>query len=431
MPRHEPDFSFYTRSRHREPPEEVIARYCAAQRAVLARLARDLRADRSGPFGESDAALPALAEAADRMQGHVDVLEAVLLNASEDEELAATMRTVVANVVHDGNLAEVAEQRAGAPESAESKFDVKSGGDITESTSDLADKLIDILEAVAESLLPAGHLVAALLRDIGVVGKLSETTTVNLVGKQLEGKLDHLLPVVDRMSGDQSVIRGDVDYLKQIVPRIDGEVNKIEYKVDRLGDLLGRTLVGEPWIVRPTTMSQKVPARSVKDELHDLEDLLRNGNGNGNGHDDGNGNGNGDGDTADGGDGAPADTTDPRLKKIYVYEEDVFAPASANDRRVVRVRTEAFDLSGWLDLSSLRPGDTVETEISVSLAGRPPVLFSAARFDRPGVLSLADLAGGEGRLVGNDLEIVIRQTASADAFATPVELAYQWVVESQ
>jgi hypothetical protein len=123
--------------------------------------------------------------------------------------------------------------------------------------------------------------------------------------------------------------------------------------------------------------------------------------------------------------------SDRRLKKIYVYAENTFAPASATDRRRLRVRTPAFDLTGWLDLTKIRAGDVIEAQVRVSLAGRRDVLFARTRFDSPQLVPFADIARGQQYIAGSDVLVVLRQPASADAFATPVELAYQLVVESQ
>jgi hypothetical protein len=121
---------------------------------------------------------------------------------------------------------------------------------------------------------------------------------------------------------------------------------------------------------------------------------------------------------------------DERLKKIFVYAEDRFAPTSTNQRRTIDVRTAAFDLSGWIDLSDLRPGDVVEVTTSVSVAGRRRQL-DRHRFDRPMLLPFADIARGLQTISGSDVRIQIRQPLSADNFGSPIELGYQFIVESQ
>lgn len=108
---------------------------------------------------------------------------------------------------------------------------------------------------------------------------------------------------------------------------------------------------------------------------------------------------------------------DGRLKKIFVFEQDVFRPASANDLRVVAVRTPAFDLSGFGDLTQLRAGDVVEIETAVSVAGRPHSLFDRQRFDRLRLVTLADFARGENRLSGTDIRVTLRQPQSGDGGA--------------
>jgi hypothetical protein len=200
-----------------------------------------------------------------------------------------------------------------------------------------------------------------------------------------------------------------------------------------------RTLVGSSWQINPNkTVSgpNKVPARDVKQELHDIEDLVQkiieiiekvpNGNGNGNG------NGKGKGKLHD----EPKEETEPilldrRLKKIFVYAENIFSPKTRTERRRIRVKTRAFDLSGWIDLSELRPGDSVEVELRVSFAGRQNIPFAKTRFDQPKLLTFADFANGQNYLSGSDILISIRQPTPRNNFKTKLKIAYQFIVESR
>lgn len=56
---------------------------------------------------------------------------------------------------------------------------------------------------------------------------------------------------------------------------------------------------------------------------------------------------------------------DTRLKKIYVYADNVFTPQSLTDSRTIRVQTEAFDLTGWIDFTHARPQDQFQVEVRV------------------------------------------------------------------
>ena len=51
--------------------------------------------------------------------------------------------------------------------------------------------------------------------------------------------------------------------------------------------------------------------------------------------------------------------------------------------------------------------------------------------DQAKLLALGDMTGKMNYLSGSHIEIWVQQTASHDNFATPVEYAYQFVVESQ
>ena len=120
-------------------------------------------------------------------------------------------------------------------------------------------------------------------------------------------------------------------------------------------------------------------------------------------------------------------------KKIYVYAENTFTATSSTDEREVHVVTPAFDLSGWVDLYELRSGDIVEIEIWVNIDDDERH-FMTTTFDGDDDARLVyfdELTGGRSLIVGDDIKIIFRQTASADDFATPIPIGYQFVVESQ
>lgn len=123
---------------------------------------------------------------------------------------------------------------------------------------------------------------------------------------------------------------------------------------------------------------------------------------------------------------------DRRLKKIYVYSEGTFKLNNASQVQKIVIQTKAFDVSGWLDLSQMRPGgDTVETEVRVSFANRSNVSYGKWQWSGPRLLALGDMTNRLNYLSGTHIEIWVQQTTSFDNFAKPVEYAYQFVVESQ
>ena len=122
---------------------------------------------------------------------------------------------------------------------------------------------------------------------------------------------------------------------------------------------------------------------------------------------------------------------DPRLKKIYVAAEGTFLLHNANEIHKIVIATPAFDVSGWLDLSKMAPGgDSVQTEVRVSFANRVNVLHMRYEWDSPQLVALGDMTNRLNTLVGTHIEIWVHQTASHNNFATPVEYAYQFIVES-
>ena len=124
--------------------------------------------------------------------------------------------------------------------------------------------------------------------------------------------------------------------------------------------------------------------------------------------------------------------SDPRLKKIYVYSEGTFVLHNASEVHKLVIKTPAFDVAGWIDLSNMAPGgDTVFTEIHVSFANRSNVLYRRTIFQSPQLITLGDITNANDYLSGTHIEIWVQQTTSHNNFARPVEYAYQFVVESQ
>jgi hypothetical protein len=438
------DLPYYTRPRFKGSAKDVIRSFADAQRRMIRRLAGDLRSDRYGRFGgRTGKIMAALAGSEPSLLGHVDAFESAALEPGLGAPLDARARTILANVIADSGFVTAADARQQIPTADEAKFDQGLTGKLVEEASDIADKLNDIGAAIPViGRVFAG--LAAIVRDIGIFARLvGGISGGDEAAEQVEKKLDFALQrLVDLLAG-QERLGGGQSIITEIVQRIDRETTDIERKVLELAQLLGSTLVGMPWNVDPnriTTTPNEVPSRDVKQELHDIEAILRAlylivvgqalpppggitppGGG--------------------GGGGIPGISVpvipdqppllDGRLKKIFVFEQDVFRPASANDLRVVAVRTPAFDLSGFVDLTQLRAGDVVEIETAVSVAGRPHRLFDRQRFDRPRLVALADFARGENRLSGTDIRVTLRQPLSGDAFATPIEVPYQFVVESQ
>lgn len=120
-------------------------------------------------------------------------------------------------------------------------------------------------------------------------------------------------------------------------------------------------------------------------------------------------------------------------KKIYVYAEDVFAPTSSSEIHDIEVTTPAFDLSGWIDGTQLRPGDELQVELTVRVAGQEipwlTTVFVGGADTR--LITFDELTGGRTTVVGSWIRIRLVQTVSADDFDTPIPIGYQFIVESQ
>ncbi|HWT06636.1 MAG TPA: hypothetical protein VN224_12820 [Xanthomonadales bacterium] len=123
---------------------------------------------------------------------------------------------------------------------------------------------------------------------------------------------------------------------------------------------------------------------------------------------------------------------DTRLKKIYVYTDNVFTPQSLTDSRIVRVQTDAFDLTGYIDFTHARQQDQFQVEIHVWMAHAAGVLLQRSAFQGGTLAMMNQLAPYNANYIsGNHIEILIHQVYSLDNFATKVPLAYQFIVESR
>jgi len=124
------------------------------------------------------------------------------------------------------------------------------------------------------------------------------------------------------------------------------------------------------------------------------------------------------------------DGHDPRLKKIYVYADNVWSSHAAAETRIVRIQTPAFDLSGWIDFTEARQQDQFIVEVRVFMAHASNVLCQRSGFQGNMLAMMRHITGAD-TISGNHIEITIQQTYSLDNFATPVPVPYQFVVESQ
>lgn len=425
------DLKFYTDFRHPGDPAETIRTYAAAMHRLLTRQSEDWASGGRGEFsGLSESIVKAFSQSFAALHGHVDAFEATALGSSTDPEVNRTVRNVVANVLADANATSLADAHSTAPKAREGKFDQEQGAAISGTTTNIADKLWQIADLKEGQIGLLLNIIAVILRDIGILSGPASGVSLAEVGKQLEEKLDYLMPEVDGLKEGQSAIDGIIRNVEQISTRTQQEVANIEEKADTLGDLLGRTLVGEGWIINPQltrSRPNKVPARDIKQELHDIEKTLKeNCEIIENPPDDGNGGGRFD---------RPSRPLRPvlrdrRLKKIFVYAENTFTASSTQDRRDIRVHTPAFDISGWLDLSRLRQGDAVAVEIRLSFADRNDVLFVHTDLNQAKLIPFADIGAGHNFLSASNMLVTITQSASADNFRSPVELAYQFIVES-
>ena len=123
---------------------------------------------------------------------------------------------------------------------------------------------------------------------------------------------------------------------------------------------------------------------------------------------------------------------DTRLKKIYVYTDNVFTPQSTADSRTIRVQTDAFDLTGYIDFTHARQQDQFQVEIHVWMAHAAGVLLQRSAFQGGTLAMMNQLAPYNANYIsGNHIEILIHQVYSFDNFATKVPLAYQFIVESR
>lgn len=239
-----------------------------------------------------------------------------------------------------------------------------------------------------------------------------------------------------------------------------GQIGRLAFKIDKLAELLGKSIVDssaewdpEPPIhiktVNPETHN-KLPKKAVKQELHEIEDMLK-------------------------GlrkviliifdiDILNIDVDidifniinnfynkilqEHPFKRIYVYTEGIFEAQNHLDKESIKVRTPAFDLAGWIDLDDLQVGDAVQVDIYILLPSGSPGNVKRRLYTRKvfrgtgpspgkarrsqlgrGIKSLQDICGPT-ILVGNAIDIEIKQISSVKGYPSPLKIGYQFVVES-
>lgn len=229
-----------------------------------------------------------MAAGVDRVMGHIDVFQRAASGEGAPPETARQLQNLVANVPADANAAGVARARASAPRERDAKFDQGRTGSAADEMRNYANKIKNAGEGIAkiagsdvmEGLI---DIVAAILEDIAIFStEAAANTGGHEATRQIEEKLDYVIPGVDGLTAGQP---DAADALRRIEDRtaqtrddtihIRAEVDSIEYKAERLGDLLGKTLVGSPWHVErqlhPHTVGNVVPSVSIKEEMHGLE----------------------------------------------------------------------------------------------------------------------------------------------------------------
>ncbi len=113
-----------------------------------------------------------------------------------------------------------------------------------------------------------------------------------------------------------------------------------------------------------------------------------------------------------------------------MYADGRFIPQSLTDSRTIKVRTEAFDLTGYVDLTRALPADQFEFQVRVTMAHASDVLFQRSLLSA-GTLVMMHNPAPSNYISGNHIDIIMKQTHSQDNFATKIPLAYQFIVESR
>ena len=246
--------------------------------------------------------------------------------------------------------------------------------------------------------------------------------------------------------------------MHDIEKKIDKLIYELPHKIDTLAEALGQTLVRKQtkWDVEPALPFEmlgsapdksipvkpppEVPKKAIKEELHDIEDML-------------------------------IKIIDllkklkifididiinkikiiigpilikltviinslKKLKWIFIYDEGIIQFEKTGDKTSIKIRTDAFDLGGWFDFTPLRKNDSVSVSLFVHLPAkgkrRKRRLYKHCEIkDRRDyrLMNLFDLFGVS-CLVGNYLEITVELTSQRDPNKILV-IPFQLVVESQ
>jgi len=312
----------------------------------------------------------------------------------------------------------------------------KDVGDLFESNASMIALLSGLYMSEYEQELKLGALLSGLL---GVQIDLSEGTKAEAAA--LSGVQPFSLP--QNLDEQHQLIEESARTLEEKIKTVEDAVELLRQKLDNLARILGWSLYGkeafpEGFDIEPKEEDRFSTTRQPPEPTYDaikpeikiiesnvvsikdtVEEILRR-----------LGQGGGFQPTF------PEDVTSQLAltKKIYVYREGTLSATASDTSAEVYVHTRAFDLAGWIDLADLRGGDVVKVAVEVSVAGGSFRTWSTTTFSgeqQRGLKYFTEFADGLEQVVGTDVRITITQVASADAYATPVAIHYQFIVESQ
>lgn len=135
-----------------------------------------------------------------------------------------------------------------------------------------------ILSADVE--ISVGELISAIAELLDIIAQVMQKIAAKEASAKMTERLDKIQEDLERMEEKNDRIESSVTELhikvKDLEETVIEKFNRTWEAFDKIGEVLGKTLVGEPWIFDPTTTTTgwKIPDRDVKQELHDIEDKI-------------------------------------------------------------------------------------------------------------------------------------------------------------
>jgi archaellum component FlaC len=132
----------------------------------------------------------------------------------------------------------------------------------------------------ADVEISLGELISAIAELLDIIAQVLQKMASSAASAEMKATLKRIEQSIERMEEKGDRIETSITELDEKVELFrELMIQKFQRTwsaFDKIGEVLGKTLVGEPWVFDPTTTTTgwKIPDHDVKQELHDIEDKV-------------------------------------------------------------------------------------------------------------------------------------------------------------